>query len=494
MPVEEIIASLFEAVVYQNLATLTKGNTPLPEVLLLGGPNLFFTGLQEAWRHHLSKLWAQRKVALPEGRDPASLIVVPDGGALLRVPRLRRDRPRARPPGVGVYSGPSGCAGGSSEGQHEQKAQGGRARPASRRRASSRRSSARVRRRAPGTRPSASAAGGDAGAGRLRLRQHHGQGGRALAGRGSCSSPATRCRRATPSRTPRRCSARCARPGFDATWRARPDRLRQGPAEGRARRRRRGGRDGGPRHRRAALLPRRRRDLRRRRHRRQDHDPAPGHGGRLPAELAVLVGQRRVPPGRGRALRRAARGVRGAGVRRPRRCRASPWAAACSSSPTSSTSSARAGRPRRSWPRSPRCCPVNVWIYAGQLQNLAAAGRKFVLQGGTHRNLAVVKAQVDFIRGKVPDAEVVRAPVLRRGGRDRRGAVRGATGGRRAASASVPRLRHHRGADLHEHHERRHGLPLVPGELHAHVHRRAAARRERAGRGARCRSPRAGSA
>ena len=84
VPVEEIIASLFEAVVYQNLATLTKGNTPLPEVLLLGGPNLFFTGLQEAWRHHLTKLWKQRKVALPEGRDPASLILVPDGRALLR--------------------------------------------------------------------------------------------------------------------------------------------------------------------------------------------------------------------------------------------------------------------------------------------------------------------------------------------------------------------------------------------------------------------------
>ncbi len=48
--VEEIIASLFEAVVYQNLATLTRGNTPLPEILLLGGPNLFFKGLQEAWR------------------------------------------------------------------------------------------------------------------------------------------------------------------------------------------------------------------------------------------------------------------------------------------------------------------------------------------------------------------------------------------------------------------------------------------------------------
>jgi len=54
--------------------------------------------------------------------------------------------------------------------------------------------------------------------------------------------------------------------------------------------------------------------------------------------------------------------------------------------------------------------PVNVWIYAGQLQNLRAAGRKFILQGGTHRNMAVVKAQVDFIRNKVPDAEVVLHP------------------------------------------------------------------------------------
>jgi hypothetical protein len=62
VPVEEIVASLFEAVVYQNLSTLTKGNTPTPGVLLLGGPNLFFRGLQEAWRHHLGKLWKERKI------------------------------------------------------------------------------------------------------------------------------------------------------------------------------------------------------------------------------------------------------------------------------------------------------------------------------------------------------------------------------------------------------------------------------------------------
>src|SRR6201997_1167635 len=76
--VEEIMASLFEAVVYQNLATLTKGNTPMPEVLLLGGPNLFFKGLQEAWRYHLGKVWLERKVPLSDDRDLSSLVRVPD--------------------------------------------------------------------------------------------------------------------------------------------------------------------------------------------------------------------------------------------------------------------------------------------------------------------------------------------------------------------------------------------------------------------------------
>src|SRR5690606_22386118 len=36
----------------------------------------------------------------------------------------------------------------------------------------------------------------------------------------------------------------------------------------------------------------------------------------------------------------------------------------------------------------------------------AALGRKFVLQGGTQYNLAAVKAQVDYIKERVPGAEV----------------------------------------------------------------------------------------
>lgn len=120
VPIEEIIASLYEAVVYQNLATLTKGNTPLPEVLLLGGPNLFFKGLQEAWRIHLQRLWKERKVELPADRDPDSLVVIPEQAlyyaALGCVEIGRSDAPEA-----GVYQGRERLTWWLQEGQHEQK-------------------------------------------------------------------------------------------------------------------------------------------------------------------------------------------------------------------------------------------------------------------------------------------------------------------------------------------------------------------------------------
>ncbi|MBL8617562.1 MAG: CoA activase [Deltaproteobacteria bacterium] len=54
--------------------------------------------------------------------------------------------------------------------------------------------------------------------------------------------------------------------------------------------------------------------------------------------------------------------------------------------------------------------PKNVWQYVVQVPRLAEFGRVFVLQGGTQRNLAAVKAQVDYIKERVPDAEVVVHP------------------------------------------------------------------------------------
>ncbi|TNE92429.1 MAG: CoA activase [Deltaproteobacteria bacterium] len=54
--------------------------------------------------------------------------------------------------------------------------------------------------------------------------------------------------------------------------------------------------------------------------------------------------------------------------------------------------------------------PKNVWQYVVQVPRLAEFGRVFVLQGGTQRNLAAVKAQVDYIKARVPDAEIVVHP------------------------------------------------------------------------------------
>lgn len=50
--------------------------------------------------------------------------------------------------------------------------------------------------------------------------------------------------------------------------------------------------------------------------------------------------------------------------------------------------------------------PKNIWLYVVQEPNLAKYGRRFLLQGGTQRNAAALKAQVDFIRARVPDAEI----------------------------------------------------------------------------------------
>src|ERR1700674_3083270 len=123
--VDEIIASLFEAVVYQNRATLTRGNTPSPEVLLLGGPNLFFKGLQEAWRLHLTHIWKERKVEMPHGKDPESLINVPQDA--LYYPALGCiEVGLGEAPSVGIYQGTKKLLWWLDEGQHEEKKKQGR--------------------------------------------------------------------------------------------------------------------------------------------------------------------------------------------------------------------------------------------------------------------------------------------------------------------------------------------------------------------------------
>lgn len=72
---EELMASLFDAIVVQNLAVLSRGHTLRPRVLLVGGPNAFIRGLREAWQAHIGRLWAERGVALPEGVNGAATVV-----------------------------------------------------------------------------------------------------------------------------------------------------------------------------------------------------------------------------------------------------------------------------------------------------------------------------------------------------------------------------------------------------------------------------------
>lgn len=50
--------------------------------------------------------------------------------------------------------------------------------------------------------------------------------------------------------------------------------------------------------------------------------------------------------------------------------------------------------------------PKNIWQYVVQIPRMAELGRVFVLQGGTQKNMAAVKAQVDYIKERVPNAEV----------------------------------------------------------------------------------------
>ncbi|MGH7163278.1 MAG: BadF/BadG/BcrA/BcrD ATPase family protein, partial [Planctomycetota bacterium] len=78
VPPEELMASLFEAIIQQNLTVLTRGHTLRPHVLLLGGPNTFIRGMVEAWKVNIPKVWRERKLELPEGSDPEDFIRVPD--------------------------------------------------------------------------------------------------------------------------------------------------------------------------------------------------------------------------------------------------------------------------------------------------------------------------------------------------------------------------------------------------------------------------------
>ena len=397
VPVEEIVASLFEAVVYQNLSTLTKGNTPTPGVLLLGGPNLFFRGLQEAWRHHLGKLWKERKI----DADPACAVQVPKEAVYYAC--LGCIEIATGESGVGLYTGREKLALWIEKGQWEAKAKDGAkglvkdqdelngfiARYSTSSKHENRASSSAV------------VVGCDFGSTTAKAVVLSPE--RELLF--SCYTPS----QGNPIEDAKALFRQLRQAGFEriaalALTGYGKDLLKDvigsdlGIVETVA-------------HATAAL------------HYFPDADVICDVGG---TDVKIMIlRQGTVADFRLNSQCSSGNGAFLQGVAERYSVPLENYADHAFNAKSVPALAMGCGvflqsdivnQQRKGWSADEimaglaAVLPLNVWVYAGQLQNLAAAGRKFILQGGTHRNLAVVKAQVDFIAAKVPDAEIVVHP------------------------------------------------------------------------------------
>ena len=426
VPVEEIIASLYEAVVCQNLATLTKGNTPVPQVLLLGGPNLFFRGLREAWRCHLKKLWKERKTALPaETEEP---ILVPED-ALYYACLGCIEIGLGERPEVAVYRGQEKLRWWIDEGQHEEKARAG-------------------------------ATGLIAGEGDLEsFLAKYGQSavnnGSGVMGQGSGGSKPAQTHGSGSTSHGSRVTSHAVYLGCDfgsttakaVVLSAQGAMLYSSYVQSK----------GNPIEDAKAIL----RQVREAGYESIDGLAITGYGKDLlkdivGADVAIvetvahataalhffpdadvicdvggcdvkimLLRQGTVSDFRLNSQCSSGNGAFLQGVAERYDTPLADYAGRAFQARSVPKLAMGCGvflqsdivnQQRKGWSAEEimaslaAVLPLNVWVYAGQLQNLAAAGRKFVLQGGTHRNLAVVKAQVDFVGSKVPGAEIVVHP------------------------------------------------------------------------------------
>ncbi|MCC6472597.1 MAG: activase, partial [Burkholderiales bacterium] len=407
VPIEEIIASLFEAVVYQNLATLTKGNTPLPRVLLLGGPNLFFRGLQEAWRHHLGKLWTERKVPLPQGVPPESLIDVPCDALYYACLGCVEIAQGENAP-AGAYAGREALSSWIDKGQWEAKAREGSRGliegPAD--------LATFMRAYGAGTAPPLAARGGarrdrpvivgcDFGSTTAKAVVLS-SGGELLS---SCYAP-SKGNPIEDAKVLLRQVRETAGAGMDALGITGygKDLLEDivgadvSIVETVA-------------HATAAL------------HFFSDAEVICDVGG---CDVKIMILRQgtvsdfrlnsQCSSGNGAFLQGVAERYQVPIEQYAQRAFEARAIPALPMGCGVFLQSDIVNQQRKGWSAEEimaslaAVLPLNVWVYAGQLQNLAAAGRNFVLQGGTHRNLAVVKAQVDFIRGRVPGAQIVVHP------------------------------------------------------------------------------------
>ena len=124
VPPDQLMASLFEAIVGQNLSVLTRGNTLRPEVLLLGGPNCYIRGMLEAWQYNIPKIWEERNYPLPEGVEPKSLIKVPDNAQYFAAIGAV-EYGKSEDDDIGVYSGTAELEHYITYGRIEEKAKAG---------------------------------------------------------------------------------------------------------------------------------------------------------------------------------------------------------------------------------------------------------------------------------------------------------------------------------------------------------------------------------
>ncbi len=421
--VDEIIASLFEAVVYQNLATLTRGNTPMPEILLLGGPNLFFQGLQEAWRHHLAQVWSERKVELPRGAEPDELIRVPDDAlyyAALGCVEVGMREPRS----TGVYQGTKKLRWWIEEGQHEEKKKLGRgglwSDPGELETFRARYGRSGVPAgspAAPGAGKTAASAGatatGAAGLGPVVVGCDFGS----TTAKAVCLSPEKELLFSCYALSK-------GNPIEDAKALFRQVREALGTGELLGLAITGYGKDllqgilGADcpvvetvAHATAGL------------HYFPDADCICDVGG-VDVKIMIL-NNGAVTDFRLNSQCSSGNGAFLQGVAERFSIPMSEMADGAFRAKAMPQLSMGCGvflqsdivnQQRKGWQAEEilaglcAILPLNVWIYAGGLNNLKQVGRKYILQGGTHRNLAVVKTQVDFILGKVPDAEVVVHP------------------------------------------------------------------------------------
>ena len=81
IPAAEVLCSLADAIVKQNLSVLARGNTLKARVLLLGGPNTYLPWLRECWRLRIPELWRERGYR-PPARPVEELIFAPDNAEL----------------------------------------------------------------------------------------------------------------------------------------------------------------------------------------------------------------------------------------------------------------------------------------------------------------------------------------------------------------------------------------------------------------------------